>query len=261
MATETWVINNTFVGGSGGVGALPNYTVNFESNGTKNIGIVSESETMSIKYTPASPRPAMPAATYGPAGPNIYHVTWNAEAYRTITLDEPATGDFLDWLQANAVKQGGGEPVLNLVDRTALDNALTATADAIRAKTGGTGDLTFDLESGTGFEDAIETIPVAKQEQSKTLTLGANAPQTVTPDSGKVLSSVPVVLDTSVIKAENIAKDVQMLGITGAHEGSTAPVLITKTVTANGTYNASADNADGYSQVVVAIPVYDGSVV
>lgn len=38
-------------------------------------------------------------------------------------------------------------------------------------------------------------------------------------------------------------------------------VLTTKTVTQNGTYNASADNADGYSQVTVAIPTYDGTVV
>ena len=66
---------------------------------------------------------------------------------------------------------------------------------------------------------AIQSIPSGKPEQSKTLTLGAAAPSTVTPDSGKVLSSVPVVLDTSVIKAENIKKDVTMLGITGTHEG------------------------------------------
>ena len=38
-------------------------------------------------------------------------------------------------------------------------------------------------------------------------------------------------------------------------------VLTTKTIIENGTYNASADNADGYSQVTVALPVYDGSVV
>lgn len=38
-------------------------------------------------------------------------------------------------------------------------------------------------------------------------------------------------------------------------------VFITKTVTANGTYKASDDNADGYSQVTVAIPTYDGTVV
>lgn len=33
--------------------------------------------------------------------------------------------------------------------------------------------------------------------------------------------------------------------------------LGTKTVTANGVYNASSDNLDGYSQVTVAIPSYD----
>lgn len=31
--------------------------------------------------------------------------------------------------------------------------------------------------------------------------------------------------------------------------------LITKSITANGTYNASSDNADGYSSVSVAVPV------
>lgn len=37
----------------------------------------------------------------------------------------------------------------------------------------------------------------------------------------------------------------------------TTATLITKTVTANGTYNASSDSADGYSSVTVAIPSYD----
>lgn len=41
---------------------------------------------------------------------------------------------------------------------------------------------------------------------------------------------------------------------------SISGTLISKTVTANGTYNASTDNADGYSTVIVAIPVYDGTV-
>lgn len=30
---------------------------------------------------------------------------WNGEEYRTVTFDEPPTGDFLAWLQANAVQQ------------------------------------------------------------------------------------------------------------------------------------------------------------
>lgn len=36
--------------------------------------------------------------------------------------------------------------------------------------------------------------------------------------------------------------------------GQSGAVLIPKTITANGTYNASADGADGYSSVVVNVP-------
>ena len=39
------------------------------------------------------------------AGYETYSTSWINEAYRTITLAEPATGDLLTWLQANAVKQ------------------------------------------------------------------------------------------------------------------------------------------------------------
>ena len=39
--------------------------------------------------------------------------------------------------------------------------------------------------------------------------------------------------------------------------GGGGATLITKTVTANGTYSASSDNADGYSSVTVSIPSYD----
>lgn len=36
--------------------------------------------------------------------------------------------------------------------------------------------------------------------------------------------------------------------------GGSAPTLITKSITSNGTYNASSDNADGYSSVTVSVP-------
>lgn len=150
---------------------------------------------------------------------------------------------------------------INIVDRTALDAALTSTANAIRTKTGGSATLEFDMTNGNGFKNAVDSIPAPKQEQSKTLTLGASTPTTVTPDSGKVLSSVPVTLDASVIKAENIKKDVTILGITGTHEGGTTPVLVTKTITQNGAYNASDDNADGYSEVTVAVSGGGGATV
>lgn len=57
-------------------------------------------------------------------------------------------------------------------------------------------------------------------QSSKSVTLGAAAPGDVTPDSGKeAMARVALSLDTTVIKAENIAKDVTILGITGTHEG------------------------------------------
>lgn len=43
----------------------------------------------------------------------------------------------------------------------------------------------------------------------------------------------------------------------GGGGGGEAPVLVSKTVTANGTYAASADNADGYRSVTVALPSGD----
>lgn len=42
-------------------------------------------------------------------------------------------------------------------------------------------------------------------------------------------------------------------------EVSTPSVLGTKTITTNGTYNASSDNYDGYSSVTVSVPVPSGS--
>lgn len=38
-------------------------------------------------------------------GDNKHYTSWTNEAYRTITLASPATGDLLTWLQKNAVKQ------------------------------------------------------------------------------------------------------------------------------------------------------------
>ena len=41
----------------------------------------------------------------------------------------------------------------------------------------------------------------------------------------------------------------------GSGGGGSEPILITKNITSNETYNASDDNADGYSSVTVAVPI------
>ena len=61
--------------------------------------------------------------------------------------------------------------------------------------------------------------------------------------------------NTKKIQASNIKSGCTILGVAGSY----TPSLVTKTITSNGTYNASSDNADGYSQVTVAIPLYDKS--
>jgi len=63
--------------------------------------------------------------------------------------------------------------------------------------------------------------------------------------------------------------DTRMVGITNRTAGSwrikiekqvtSSATLTTKTITANGTYNASSDGADGYSQVTVNVPTGGGS--
>lgn len=45
-----------------------------------------------------------------------------------------------------------------LVDSTQLDACMTAEANAIRAKTGGSGQLTYDFANGKGFADEIASI-------------------------------------------------------------------------------------------------------
>ena len=270
-----------------------------------------------------------------------------------------------------------------LIDSTIENACRTAEANAIRAKTGSTAQVTYDFENGKGFADAIESIEtgitptgnveLAKQSgndvtqyasasvrsasvslntptvdanglitasatvdtsgwigyapnsttkqlstqaataitptessqtavesgkyttgavtvaavpsETKTVDLNmASGNQVVNSSSGKWMTSVTVNKPATLLP-ENIKKDVNIGGVVGTMESGGGKggdynivqtndgdncslaitdantfVLTTKTVTANGTYNASDDNADGYSQVTVALPVYDGSV-
>jgi len=93
-----------------------------------------------------------------------------------------------------------------------------------------------------------------KPTQTKSMSLGASAPSTVTPDSGKVLSSVSPSIDTSVINAENIKQGVQVLGITGTHQGGITPSG-TKSITENGTYDVTE-----YASANVNLPIYEANV-
>ena len=104
------------------------------------------------------------------------------------------------------------------------------------------------------------TITPTTSQQSITVNNGYSGNGTITVEP--VTSSID-----SNITAGNIKKDVTILGVTGTYEGSGSATLITKSITSNGTYNASSDNADGYSSVTVNVsgggsssaPIFDGN--
>lgn len=97
--TETWVINSNY---SSTASILAN--VKFKSNNISYNSIsirIAPAGSCYIKYDNTTACNIM-----ANMAPNfVAEATWTNKAYRTIILDESATGDFLTWLQKNAVKQ------------------------------------------------------------------------------------------------------------------------------------------------------------
>ena len=82
----------------------------------------------------------------------VVHNRWTfiAEVYRVLTFDTAPTGDLLTWLQANAEKQTDTEYLTR-------KSELKSVADAIRAKSGQTGQLIYP----DGFASAVTGIKTA----------------------------------------------------------------------------------------------------
>ncbi len=103
---------------------------------------------------------------------------------------------------------------------------------------------------------------VAIPEEEKTVTPSA-VKQEITPDNG-LLSKVtvlPASLEertvTPTIVQQTITPEAPAIGLSKVTVGAALPppILVSKQITENGTYTAADDNADGYSEVTVAVPV------
>lgn len=123
-----------------------------------------------------------------------------------------------------------------VVDSAFLEAGLTLVGDSIRAK-GGT---SAKLEFPNGMKAAVEAIDTSKPEQTKTATPSLEQ-QTISPDSGNVLSGVTVEPITSTLltsldsdfKESNIPSGINMFGLDGTltfatvHTGSGTPASTT----------------------------------
>lgn len=129
---------------------------------------------------------------------------------------------------------GGGGTTINNQDKTITSNG-EYTADTGYT---GLGTVTVDVEP------TITSLSITPSTSSQTIT----APSGTDGYSPINVSAVTSSIDNN-ITASNIKKNVTILGVTGNYE----PTLTTKSITQNGTYNASSDSADGYSSVTVNV--------
>ena len=153
MATETWVLNKELLNLTEQI-----FNVNFTSNG--------QSYTSLMIYIP---EPSQRIIIYGETSVYMSDLDgWTNEAYRTIVLDSPATGDLLTWLTADGVKQTPSTPRLS-VDLTTLPGWSSLSAK--------TYDITV-VAKADGYRDSEPSAAVSVEK----------APAVVMPVKGDIIT-------------------------------------------------------------------------
>nr|DAI55031.1 MAG TPA: hypothetical protein [Caudoviricetes sp.] len=96
--SETWLLNETVSTN------INSFVFDFVSNNTNFKGIIAyDADTdYTLSYLVTTDFSQPQTEVYDENG------VWKNQAFRTIILTEPATGDLLTWLQANGTKQEGG---------------------------------------------------------------------------------------------------------------------------------------------------------
>lgn len=116
-----------------------------------------------------------------------------------------------------------------------------------------------NIKTGVSIGGVTGTLEVKKEEEAKTVDLAmADGDQTISPTTGKVLSSVTVKKPTTMLP-ENIAKDVTIGGVTGTLETRKEEQEKSVNITENGTQDIIPDTGKVLSKVTVNTNVPSGN--
>ena len=259
MAKETWILKDSF---KNYTYVFPTFTFNFTANGEQFIGVKDIGNGDAFAYV----RPDN-SDIYLISNIEVQVVDW--EKYRKITLEEPATGDVLTWLNNWADKyEGGGDKMMINVTKSA----------GVVLKTEGKycdQDITvvpvLEEKSVTPTESAQEIVPSdgncgiskvnvgAVQTETKTIT-PTTSQQTFTPTSGKYFKQVicqAIQIETKTVTPSASTQFVQpSSGKYLANVTVTAVPSQSKTVTpTKSVQTVNADSGKWLSSVTVnAIP-------
>lgn len=210
MATETWVLNSFFHFENSQWTTL---SASFTSNG-------QSFSSITYHYAPT----AYMYINYD----NIWvydnddHAGWANEAYRTIVLDTPATGNLLTWLQANATKQAS-TPRISVDLATAFPEKWAALTPGehtlqIRAKNPGNY-LDSDLSTAITFVKVVDYTITA----NLTNCTGASTnPTTITSNT------TGTVLKFTANTGYDLPASVTVAGATSSWNQSTGELTLTK---------------------------------
>lgn len=206
------------------------FTPSSGKNGITSIKVTPTNKTLSVTPTTSSQSISVPSGYSG---------------YGTVSVSAVTSSIDSD-IKATNIKSG-----VNILGVTGSVTELAGETRSV-SLTNSAGQ-TFTPTSG---KNGITSITVTPNNQARTVTPSTSS-QSLTVNSGYsgngtiTVNAVTSAIDQNIV-AGNIKNGVTILGTTGNYTGTT-PTLTTKNITQNGTYNASSDNADGYSSVTVNV--------
>jgi len=114
--------------------------------------------------------------------------------------------------------------------------------------------------STAGYTADVDTAANIQLVGTRTSQLDTQAAQTITPTTedqtirtGKYLTGEQTVKGDPYLLPGNIKSGVTIFNTVGTYVGGTGSNLIARTITENGTYNASDEGADGFSSIVANV--------